>query len=192
MACHYPGPSLYPHGIPPAPLRCRPGASSDFDRSRSLHASLAAAWGGSASIVKNISYVYIYIYICINIISADPGLSQGRGGAWDHRMCGTTALSNCAAKATGSETLKPFPAASPSYSSRQYPQATEATAFCFCGMQGARSFYGKRGRPVLQLQQVRGRLFLQLQRVPEAMSMSFYGGSRLPFFVFLWRFKAAV
>ena len=25
-------------------------------------------------------------------ISADPGLSQGRGGAWDHRRCGTTAL----------------------------------------------------------------------------------------------------
>ena len=29
-------------------------------------------------------YVYIYIYI-----SADPGLRQGRGGAWDHRRCGT-------------------------------------------------------------------------------------------------------
>ena len=27
---------------------------------------------------------YIYIYI-----SADPGLCQGRGGAWDHRRCGT-------------------------------------------------------------------------------------------------------
>ena len=25
-----------------------------------------------------------YIYI-----SADPGLRQGRGGAWDHRRCGT-------------------------------------------------------------------------------------------------------
>ena len=23
------------------------------------------------------------------MISADPGLSQGRGGAWDHRRCGT-------------------------------------------------------------------------------------------------------
>ena len=28
--------------------------------------------------------MYIYIYI-----SADPGLGQGRGGAWDHRRCGT-------------------------------------------------------------------------------------------------------
>ena len=31
--------------------------------------------------------VYIYIY---NFISADPGLRQGRGGAWDHRRCGTS------------------------------------------------------------------------------------------------------
>ena len=31
-------------------------------------------------------YIYIYIYI---YISADPGLCQGRGGAWDHRRCGT-------------------------------------------------------------------------------------------------------
>ena len=43
-----------------------------------------------------IIYTYIYIYICIYIyiyggyiISADPGLCQGRGGAWDHRRCGT-------------------------------------------------------------------------------------------------------
>ena len=42
--------------------------------------------------------IYIYIYVCIYIyiqlyiyidISADPGLGQGRGGAWDHRRCGT-------------------------------------------------------------------------------------------------------
>ena len=38
------------------------------------------------------SYIYIYvhrhphIYVCI---SADPGLCQGRVGAWDHRRCGT-------------------------------------------------------------------------------------------------------
>ena len=28
-------------------------------------------------------YIYLNIYI-----SADPGLRQGRGGAWDHRRCG--------------------------------------------------------------------------------------------------------
>ena len=31
------------------------------------------------------NHKYIYIYI-----SADPGLRQGRGGAWDHRRCGTS------------------------------------------------------------------------------------------------------
>ena len=31
--------------------------------------------------------IYIYTY---NYISADPGLGQGRGGAWDHRRCGTS------------------------------------------------------------------------------------------------------
>ena len=30
------------------------------------------------------------LLICVYIyISADPGLRQGRGGAWDHRRCGT-------------------------------------------------------------------------------------------------------
>ena len=38
-------------------------------------------------------YTYIYIYIY-----ADPGLSQGRGGAWDHRRCGTSPSSLSTAK----------------------------------------------------------------------------------------------
>ena len=29
----------------------------------------------------------------ISIKSADPGLRQGRGGAWDHRRCGTCSVS---------------------------------------------------------------------------------------------------
>ena len=37
----------------------------------------------SKTYVNNICTVYIYTYI-----SADPCLSQGRGGAWDHRRCG--------------------------------------------------------------------------------------------------------
>ena len=50
----------------------------------------------------NIIYIYIvslciiciYIYMYHNhsgitfLLSADPGLRQGRGGAWDHRRCG--------------------------------------------------------------------------------------------------------
>ena len=64
------------------------------------------------------------------IKSADPGLSQGRGGAWDHRRCGTTAFSNCTAKASGSETFQTVPG---SISKRlKLPEA---------------------GRPLLQLQQ---------------------------------------
>ena len=80
------------------------------------------------------------------IKSADPGLSQGRGGAWDHRRCGTTALSNCTAKASGSETFQTVPG-----SISKLLKLPEA------------------GRPLLQLQ----------QQAPEAVSVSFYGGSRL-------------
>ena len=40
-----------------------------------------------------IIYIYTYniyiLYILYRYISADPGLCQGRGGAWDHRRCGT-------------------------------------------------------------------------------------------------------
>ena len=38
-------------------------------------------------------YVYIHIYIYIYVyISADPGLCLNRGGAWNHRRCGTLVL----------------------------------------------------------------------------------------------------
>ena len=33
-------------------------------------------------------YIRLRVYISI-YVSADPGLSQGRGGTWDHRRCGT-------------------------------------------------------------------------------------------------------
>ena len=39
-----------------------------------------------------------YILSSIYCISADPGLSQGRGGAWDHRRCGTSPSSLSTAK----------------------------------------------------------------------------------------------
>ena len=119
-----------------------------------------------------IIWKYIYIYI-----SADPGLSQGRGGAWDHRRCGTTALSNCAAKATGSETSQTVPGSISKL--LKLPEAADPS----CSPAAPTT-----GKPVLG----RGRPFLQLQQVPEAVSVSFYGGSRLPCNVFLWRFKAAV
>ena len=38
-------------------------------------------------------YYYYYYYILLLLfllLSADPGLGQGRGGAWDHRRCGTS------------------------------------------------------------------------------------------------------
>ena len=35
-----------------------------------------------------LQHIYIYIHTYM-YISADPGLRQGRGGAWDHRRCGT-------------------------------------------------------------------------------------------------------
>ena len=44
-------------------------------------------------------YMYIYIYIYVHALllvsqlrSADPGLGQGRGSAWDHRRCGTSCV----------------------------------------------------------------------------------------------------
>ena len=43
-----------------------------------------------------LQYTYIYVYIYIR----RPCLSQGRGGAWDHRRCGTFFLSQCFALST--------------------------------------------------------------------------------------------
>ena len=47
-------------------------------------------------------YMYVHIY---SYKSADPGLSQGRGGAWDHRRCGTTALSKATQACRVAQTL---------------------------------------------------------------------------------------
>ena len=46
-----------------------------------------------------IRYIQPYSTIILWYISADPGLRQGRGGAWDHRRCGSC-LSWTLAKAT--------------------------------------------------------------------------------------------
>ena len=43
-------------------------------------------------------YIYICIYIIYIYISADPGLRQGRGGAWDHRRCGSCLSNPCHAQ----------------------------------------------------------------------------------------------
>ena len=45
-------------------------------------------------IIYYILYIIYYMLYIIYHISADPGLRQGRGGAWDHRRCGTCLLSN--------------------------------------------------------------------------------------------------
>ena len=40
--------------------------------------------------MENISFSIMSVHVYIYNISADPGLGQGRGGAWDHRRCGTS------------------------------------------------------------------------------------------------------
>ena len=83
-------------------------------------------------------------------LSADPGLCHGRGGAWDHRRCGTCFLARlCLSANLGSDS---------------------SHSLCF-------EVSSSRGRPFLQLQQVPE----AVQQVAEAVAVSFYGGSRLSF-----------
>ena len=77
-----------------------------------------------------ILYPYIYTYIYI-YISADPGLRQGRGGAWDHRRCGsclswTLATPNAAGKSHHKATAM----------AQEHP--TAAAMASFIGVQGCR------------------------------------------------------
>ena len=57
---------------------------------------------------------YTYIIFSIHVLSADPGLSQGRSGAWDHRRCGTMCPATHLANASHS--------------------ASQATETYFCGV----------------------------------------------------------
>ena len=43
----------------------------------------------SIKITETLSFHQLH-HTFISFISADPGLGQGRGGAWDHRRCGTS------------------------------------------------------------------------------------------------------
>ena len=46
-----------------------------------------SGWWLSPTLLKNMSSS---VGMMTSPISADPGLGQGRGGAWDHRRCGTS------------------------------------------------------------------------------------------------------
>ena len=76
-------------------------------------------------------------YECVRgPISADPGLCQGRGGAWDHRRCGTW-LSGRKQRHTpfqgnNSVSYMPQPSTCPSH--------LHAPAICFSGLQGNNSY----------------------------------------------------
>ena len=52
-----------------------------------FHTTSGALPSGPPSTYLNLFTVYTRIY---KVKSADPGLGQGRGGAWDHRRCGTS------------------------------------------------------------------------------------------------------
>ena len=86
-------------------------------------------------------YIYIYIYI-----SADPGLRQGRGGAWDHRRCGTCPVGPLHVrnwiKPFVAAQSKPFKPSNPSKPSKPLPlnsfpnrhPRARATAMTFYGL----------------------------------------------------------
>ena len=85
-------------------------------------------------------YIHMYIYIY-----ADPCLSQGRGGAWDHRRCGTFFRSQCFALSTSH----------PGHSTLCSPPRSHSGHSNFCALPTSHSchsnlcFYGvpKRNRP---------------------------------------------
>ena len=92
-------------------------------------------------------YLYIYLFICIIIyISADPGLRQGRGGACDHRRCGTCPVGPLHVrnwiKPFVAAQSKPFKPSNPSKPSKPLPlnsfpnrhPRARATAMTFYGL----------------------------------------------------------
>ena len=93
-----------------------------------------------ASILQQLVDDYIYIVYIIYLVggcfnpsekSADPGLRQGRGGAWDHRRCGsclswTLATPNAAGKSHHKATAM----------AQEHP--TAAAMASFIGVQGCR------------------------------------------------------
>ena len=109
-------------------------------------------------IYKICTYIYIYIYIYIR----RPRLSQGRGGAWDHRRCGTF-FPNALHFPRATQAIAPSvhrPGATQATAiSVHFPRATHATAISV-----STAFQNATGR---------GRPFLQLQQVPEALAVSF-------------------
>ena len=97
-----------------------------------------------------------------------PSFGLG-GGAWDHRRCGTFFLPNALHFPRATQAIAP---------SVHRPGATQATAIsAVC--QPAK--LAKRSPAAPRRHSGRGRPFLQLQQVPEALAVSFWGRSRLPF-----------
>ena len=92
-----------------------------------------------------------------------PCLSQGRGGAWDHRRCGTFFVPNALHFPRATQAIAPSvhrPGATQATAiSVHFPRATHATAISV-----STAFQNATGR---------GRPFLQLQQVPEALAVSF-------------------
>ena len=103
----------------------------------------------------------IYIVVHTNIyISADPGLCQGRGGAWDHRRCGTWLSSNAPNPSAGLQ-------GNNSYSYMPLPSVFQGVQDCrLPGLKPPKPFRRPPRQQLLQL---------------HAPAICFSGGSRLPF-----------
>ena len=84
--------------VPSSLLEKTPPFVSQIRREGWLMVRFPQSYGHFIGNLTHSHIIYIYIYI-----SADPGLCQGRGGAWDHRRCGsclswTLATPNAAGK----------------------------------------------------------------------------------------------
>ena len=108
------------------------------------------------------------------LISADPGLCQGRGGAWDHRRCGTCSLVASKAHAFPRQQLCQLHAPAiymllpNSYTYMPLPSVFQDVQDCrLPGLKPSKRFR----RPPRQ----------QLLQLLHAPAICFSGGSRLPF-----------
>ena len=126
---------------------------------------------------------FLMPYAFIFQVSADPGLCQGRGGAWDHRRCGTWLSGRkqrhtpsrqhlCQLHAPAIYMLLPN-----SYTYMPLPSVFQEVQDCrLPGLKPSKRFRRPPRQQLLQL--LHAQQLLQLLHAP---AICFSGGSRLPF-----------
>ena len=123
------------------------------------------------------------VYHIFNHLSADPGLCQGRGGAWGHRRCGTWLSGRKQRRTPSRQHLCQLHAPAiymllpNSYTYMPLPSVFQEVQDCrLPGLKPSKRFRRPPRQQLLQLQHAQ-----QLLQLLHAPAICFSGGSRLPF-----------